>query len=581
MSRRVPRSKSRRAVVAAAVVGVSVLAASTLPSALAVAGPAPSRDPLARHVLLVSIDGMHQSDLRWYVDHHPRSALAALVLGGSTYSNAKTTFPSDSFPGMIAQLTGANSGTAGIYYDDTYNHRLLAPGTVDCATATAGTEVAWTESADLSQNPITVDAGQHLLASALTQLPTNTLAQTLANHKAITAAALRMTGTPQSLLNPAALPLSPTTCLPLYPHQVLKVNTVFEVVRSHGLRTAWSDKHPAYEILNGPSGSGVQDLFTPEINGVADSAGDDWTTDNSLTKEYDGIKVAAVLNEINGWDHSGTRRVGTPAIFGMNFQSVSTAEKLAVSDGLMGGYLPDGSPGPLLSQALNFVDTQIGIMRSQINRDGLASSTTIIVSAKHGQSPRDVAALRRVNDGAIMDGLNAAWATNHSAAAPLVSFSVNDDVMLAWLSNRSSTALEFTKTYLLTHTAPANVAGDPKGIYSTVVNSSGLRQIFLGFAADALLGAPRGDSGAPDLIGLVQHGVVYTSGVKKIAEHGGDDPQDRQVPLIVFGAGVRHRTTDRQVTTAQIAPSILTLLGLNPQALDAVRLDNTRVLPGL
>jgi len=30
-----------------------------------------------------------------------------------------------------------------------------------------------------------------------------------------------------------------------------------------------SDKHPAYEILNGPSGTGVQDMFTPEINSDA------------------------------------------------------------------------------------------------------------------------------------------------------------------------------------------------------------------------------------------------------------------------------------------------------------------------
>jgi hypothetical protein len=49
---------------------------------------------------------------------------------------------------------------------------------------------------------------------------------------------------------------------------------------------------------------------------------------------------------INGRDHSGTDRVGTPAIFGMNFQTVSTAEKLPTSDGLTGGYLADGeTPG--------------------------------------------------------------------------------------------------------------------------------------------------------------------------------------------------------------------------------------------
>ena len=39
---------------------------------------------------------------------------------------------------------------------------------------------------------------------------------------------------------------------------------------------------------------------------MADSAGDDWTTDNALTQQYDAYKVKAVLNEIKGYDHSGT-----------------------------------------------------------------------------------------------------------------------------------------------------------------------------------------------------------------------------------------------------------------------------------
>ena len=135
------------------------------------------------------------------------------------------------------------------------------------------------------------------------------------------------------------------TCKPVYPHSYLKVNTIFEVARAAGLRTAWSDKHPAYEILNGPSGTGVQDLFTPEINSEAPRApsSNDWTTDNALTEQYDGYKVQAVINEIDGFDHSGATAVGTPAIFGMNFQTVSTAEKLPTSDGLTGGYLADGS----------------------------------------------------------------------------------------------------------------------------------------------------------------------------------------------------------------------------------------------
>src|SRR5690349_18181873 len=36
----------------------------------------------ARHVLLISVDGLHQSDLAWYVQTHPNSTLAGLVNRG-------------------------------------------------------------------------------------------------------------------------------------------------------------------------------------------------------------------------------------------------------------------------------------------------------------------------------------------------------------------------------------------------------------------------------------------------------------------------------------------------------------------
>jgi predicted AlkP superfamily pyrophosphatase or phosphodiesterase len=532
-----------------------------------------------KHVLLISVDGLHESDLAYYVRANPHSALARLVGDGTDYTRAKTTLPSDSFPGMVAQLTGGGPGTAGVYYDDTYNHELLPPATLDCSSVPRGTEVAWTEAADRSQNPITLDAGQKLADPALTALPTNTLSQTLANAPALTKAILKLTPTPQTLLDPAALPVDPKTCLPVYPHNYLKVNTVFDVARTAGLRTAWSDKHAAYEILNGPSGTGIQDLFTPEINSVADAAGDDWTTDNALTQEYDSFKVAAVLNEIDGLDHSGAHRVGTPAVFGMNFQTVSTGQKLPTSEGLRGGYNPDGTPGPLLSKSLDYVDGQIGAMMQRIDRDGLDSSTTIILSAKHGQSPIDPNRLRRIDDSKIISGLDAAWAAGHPNAAPLVSFSVDDDAMLLWLSDRSSAAFAFAKQYLLTHSAPANTITDPKGVYSTSLAASGLSAVYTGAAADAVLGAPVGDSHAPDLFGVVQPGVVYTGGVKKIAEHGGATSDDRAVALVVSGAGVGHHVESAPVQTTQIAPTILRLLGLNPNALQAVRANHVPVLP--
>ncbi|MHA6758179.1 alkaline phosphatase family protein [Streptacidiphilus sp. PAMC 29251] len=352
------------------------------------------------------MDGLHQSDLAWYLAKHPASALATLVHGGVDYTHAKTTTPSDSFPGMVAQATGGGPGTTGIYYDDTYNAALLPAGTTHCKGVKPGVEVDLTEDLDLDKTSI--DAGQGL--------------------KNLPGGILSMTGNPTTLINPAALPVDPTTCKPVYPHSYLQVNTIFEVARQAGLRTAWSDKHAAYEILDGPSGTGIQDLFTPEINSDALGypAGNDWTTDNKATQQYDSYKVQAVLNEIDGYDHSRSHKVGTPAIFGLNLQSVSTAEKLPSSDGLAGGYTAKDVPGPLLQNNLDYVNAEIGALTAEIRKQHLQGSTTIILSAKHGQSPTDPAALTRVDDGPLLDGLDAAWKKLHPAAPALVVHAVDD-----------------------------------------------------------------------------------------------------------------------------------------------------------
>ncbi len=102
----------------------------------------------------------------------------------------------------------------------------------------------------------------------------------------------------------------------------------------------------------------------------------------------------------------------------MNFQTVSTAEKLPSSDGLTGGYLPGGIvPGPLLVRALNYVSAKIGAMVAEIRARGLAGQTAIIISAKHGQSPTDPNDLARVPDCPIIDGINAAWTAAHPGPA--------------------------------------------------------------------------------------------------------------------------------------------------------------------
>lgn len=139
--------------------GLGVLTGTAAYASTGAQQAAAGRDARVQHVLLVSVDGLHQSDLQWWIRHHPRSALARLARAGTEYRSAVTPVPSDSFPGMVAQVTGGDPRTTGIYYDDSYNRRLLPPGSV-CTpgqTTGLGTEVNLAE--DLDRNSLSIDAG--------------------------------------------------------------------------------------------------------------------------------------------------------------------------------------------------------------------------------------------------------------------------------------------------------------------------------------------------------------------------------------------------------------------------------------
>jgi hypothetical protein len=554
------RFRNLRAVAAA--VGVVALLGGTAASAATVVshGGAGQRQypSQIRHVLLLSVDGMHQQDLVWYVRHYPDSTLAELVRHGTEYSNALTTIPSDSFPATVGMMTGGNPGVTGFYYDDTYNYDVFPAGTKKCVGPPPGGQVNYDNTIDVNTNRL--DAGEGL--------------------KGLPGSILQMTSNLRSVINPAALPVSAVTCKPIYPNQYLKVNTIFDVAQQAGLRTAWSDKHPSYLVLAGPSGTGVDDFFTPEIDSQAIGypAGVDWDADVAATMQFDSYRVQAVLNEIDGYNHSRTEHVGVPGLFGMNFQSVTTAEQLPSSDGLTGGYLPGGKvPGPLLLRALNFVDTEIGAMVAQIKAQGLANSTAIIITAKQGQSPTNPNDFKRINDATIVARVDRAWARAHPHAAPLVVYTSDDDVMLWWLSNRSQAAATFVRHYLLTHTAVAhNIHGK-----RLTVPASGLSKVYAGAASAAYFGVPVSDPRHPTIFGIVQHGVIYAD-APDIAQHGGADFQDLSVPILAILPGQQHGATiSAHVHMIQIAPTILALLGLNPDALQAVRIEHTQVLPGL
>ncbi|HEY1584627.1 MAG TPA: alkaline phosphatase family protein [Polyangia bacterium] len=505
-----------------------------------------------RHVLLLSIDGMHEIDLARFIAAHPRSALATLARHGVQYTNAwvnrldgSATNPSDSFPGLLALTTGGSSRTHGGWYDVSYARDLYAPAS-GCQGA-RGTAVAYDESVELDNS--------HLWGSATDDVPT---------HDSSVA---------RSRIDTSLLPeaLHHRDCAPVYPHQFVRVNTIFEVARAFGLHTAWSDKHLAYELVNGPSGAGVDDFFAPEINSdpsksliPSASPGSSFTDLWTYTEVYDDYKVRAILNQIDGkWSDDGLAGAtdtagtapGTPAIFGMNFQAVSVAQKDASPNG---GYADAaGTPGPEVADALLHTDESVGKMVAALRARGLLDSTLVIVTAKHGQSPIDKALHRAVDGDAV--------AALVDSAAPLAGH-IEDDVALYWLQHAADAPAAVRALASPTATL------DPRA--ATIFTTADPRFV-------AMFGDPTRDPHVPDVVVALQKGTIYSLSKSKDAEHGGFADDDAHVGLLMSNPQLPAATNDAPVRTKQVAPTILDVLDIDPRWLDAVRREGTEVLPSL
>ncbi len=492
-----------------------------------------------KHVLLISVDGLHALDLSNYVVSHPDSTLADLSKHGVTYTNNSTSSPSDSFPGLASLVTGGSPVTTGLWYDDTYNRALSPPQETDglgnpggSCPAKIGTNVAWDEAVD--KDLTRLDGGGGLNPKYLVRDPNN-------------------------------------GCKTILPHEYLRVNTIFEVVKAAGGLTAWTDKHPSYEWTNGPSGKGVDDFYGPEINSIpvalpqfsgcapvpyADTTPDDgWTNSFADIQCYDSLHVQAVINQIDGYNHDRSRKVGVPMLFGTNFQSVSVGEKLAVDPvtGLKGGYTDVlGTPGQALVEQIDFVDRSLGQMVQELKRERLYDSTLIIISAKHGQSPIDVTKRRGIGSGQPT-------ATIGSADA----FDISDDGSLIWLTDPSL--------------APAVVENLSKPANQQAL---GIQEIFAERSLRNKFNSPALDPRTPDIVLKVNTGVIFTGGTK-LAEHGGFNEDDVHTALLVSMDGIDHAVVKSSVLNQQVAPTIIKALGLNPDDLDAVRKEQIPVLPFL
>lgn len=501
-----------------------------------------------QHVLLISIDGMHALDYANCLQGAGGTGsaptcptLATLGKTGVTYLQASTPKPSDSFPGLTAIITGGSPRTAGMFYDVNYDRKLSPPalttpygivGGANLCPGTVGTQVGFDEEVDYDLTKLDGGGG----------------------------------------INPAYLPRDPSHgCTPVYPHQYIRANTIFEVVKAGGGYTAWSDKHPSYDFVNGPSGKGVSDLWSPEINSnvvpipqvpgcgtVPDPNADltAWTNSFQNIQCYDSYKVQAVINWIDGKTHDGSASAPVPSLFGMNFQAVSVGQKL-VEGSTTGGYLDAlGTPSSSLLGEIEYVDASIGKMVNELKNKGLYNSTLIIITAKHGQSPINVSTLLRI------PADNSALTSPSSVLGSLAAQADEDDVSLLWLTDQTQTDAAV------------------KMLQSNLANTGG-GEVFAGNALKLMFNDPATDSRTPDIIVTPNIGVVYTGGKGKVSEHGGFANDDTNVMLLVSNPTIAPATYEYPVKTAQVAPTVVASLGLNPQSLDGVLMEGTAVLPGV
>ena len=479
----------------------------------------------------------------------------------------------------MALLTGGDPKLTGVYYDDSYDRTMYTPaaqtpgGTQDCS-GPAGAETQFAENVD---------------AQAPTYSNPN-------GNRPIIGASLDPTQFPYLKQN--------GKCQPVAPNDFLRTNSIFSVAHQAGMWTAWADKHPVYNLEAAGHGTpnSVDDPFNTEINAdrippsLVDTRGNTVTfplpnpdgtgpyfiTDSvGNTQAYDQIKVDGLLNEVDGWNSAHTQRAPMPAIFGMNFQTVSVAQKLvdpikscvrtspppSTCDPsyVPGGYEPGSTSSapiftPQLTGGIKSVDTAVGSMVNELRNQGVLGSTTIIITAKHGQSPIDPSTLAKIGHKETTD------LTNAGVTPAQVT---DDDVALAWLKNQSQT-----------DAAVQALNNDKNG-----ANNARIDYVLSGQTLADQFNSPTQDPRTPDLIVQPIPGTIYSTSTAKVSEHGGFSEDDTHVAMLdVNGANLINNshvgnTVSTSVRTYEVAPTVLADLGLNPNKLDSVRREGVQVLP--
>ena len=460
----------------------------------------------AERAILISVDGMHAIDLALYVKNNPDSAFAQLAKRGITYTNARTPLLGDSTPGLVSFATGGTPAVTGLIYSPFYDRSFLPADGGNTPGSIYYLDEKWI--LDTSRE----DSGGGLDEKKFPRDPARGGAR-------------------------------------VYPHHLVRVNTIFEVVKQAGGRTAWIDQHLMYnDLLNGPSGKGLDDNFALERKGVPQ-------TFEGFSGQ-DRRRVDVLLNQIRGFDSSGRNKVGVPKLFGMGFISFGALQKSEGYANAKGGL---GEKN--LRATLKLVDESLGRIIAELKKEKLYDSTLIIVSSKHGQSPIDLKQRRLIDRNVIRNAVN----------------SVDKDLLV-------HASLDCVGLIYLRDSAKTNAVADALRAVSA---EAGILKVYHGEQLKLLLPGADTDSRMPDLFIQPVLGAFYADNPDSpashalLAEHGGMLDEDTHVPLLVSFPGAPGTISRAPVFTHQVAPTILEALGLEARALQAVQIEGTTALPGV
>jgi arylsulfatase A-like enzyme len=249
----------------------------------------------------------------------------------------------------------------------------------------------------------------------------------------------------------------------------------------------------------------------------------------------------------------------------MNFQALYAGQILVEPGVGSGGYKnAAGLPSAELLKEIEFVDASIGDIVNALKDRGLYNQTLIIVTAKHGESPIDPTLYTADTSNTPATLLGNAIPFSESPLNTTGIGATEDDVSVLWLKNGAS-------------------VGAAVSVLEKNAAATGLGQIFYGpslalnYNVSGL--APGADPRSPDIIVTPNVGITYVGGSNVLGDHGGFAHDDTNILLLVEHPTFAATTVSNAATTTQVAPTILKALGLDPQALDAVRAEGTSVLP--